>query len=479
MFNKFVGAVPPAVLRLSSLQTIFLNNNNLTGSIDATDVSPSVTSCIVQGYADVADSNCLSACQPPCCRSENAACAPRNDDCMYPRLLDDIGTTTFSTFNATARTCIGCTPACVIRRDVWFEWHATCTGSASIEICDVENVALLIYDNEACPPRTGNTGSDSECVPAPKCANGMGARLQRLVTIGQVLWVRVGSLVPTAGFEATISLDCQGTAPSAGNGKCAWWAPPATTSTFANPTTIATTTVSTATTTTTSTTATLSTTSPPTTTSSSPSQPSSTTSATATTTSERSVATATTGTTSGSTTMATPTTTSLSTIPSLTSSATIAPTTTPTTTTTTTTTPTSTTTSATPSATTDTNMSLITSSAITSSTSTSGDSTGSASVGEGANQSDDVVDETLSPAALNGIIGGGVALVALLCIALIVTTVMLRRAARANERDSQRSVPMRDQFQPAASSNYDRFHLPAETVEENSTHYQSLAPQEA
>lgn len=164
MFSKFDGTAPAAILRMPSLEQLFLNNNNLTGSIVAADVSPSITACIVQGYADVADSNCLSSpCVVPCCRVENAACAPRNDDCNYPQLLGDVGATRFSTRNATARTCVGCTSACVIRRDVWFEWHATCAGTASVEICDVDNVALLIYHNSACPPLTGNTGNDSDC----------------------------------------------------------------------------------------------------------------------------------------------------------------------------------------------------------------------------------------------------------------------------------------------------------------------------
>jgi hypothetical protein len=435
MFSKFVGTVPAATLRLSSLQSLFLNNNNLTGSIVAADVSPTITSCVVQGYSDVADSNCLSSCEAPCCRSESAACAPRNDDCAYPQLLTDVGATKFSTLNATARTCVGCTSACVIRRDVWFEWHATCTGTASVEICDVDNVALLIYDNEACPPRIGNTGSDSECNPAPKCTNGKGARLQRSVTIGQVLWIRAGSLVATAGFEATISVSCQGNAAPNTNGHCSWWAAPpsATTSMIATSATTSTTAIVTPTTTT-------------------PIPNTTTTTTTTITTTVASTTAQTTPTTSStlSTTGATATTTTSS-------SASVAPITTL-----------STNSSA---ATTPSTASNFTSATTVESSTLPVESTASDFI-----SADDAAQQnTLSPAVLNGIIGGGVALVALLCIALIVTAFMVRRAARANKRSNQMAVAMQEHRQ---SSDYGRFPLPAEVSAEHDAHYQSLAPHE-
>jgi hypothetical protein len=476
MFSNFNGTTPAAILGMSSLQHLFLNNNNLTGSIVAADVSPSITSCIVQGYADVADSNCLSSpCAAPCCRIENAACAPRNDDCAYPQLLADVGVTKFSTLNATARTCVGCTSACVIRRDVWFEWHATCTGTASVEICDVDNVALLIYDNEACPPRIGNTGSDSECNQAPKCANGKGARLQHSVTIGQVLWIRVGSLVATAGFEATIAVSCQGNAAPNATGQCSWWIPPsvatsvvATTSTTAIiapttttpiPATIAPTSSSTATTGTTTTTTITTTTTTTTTTTPTTTIPPTTTPSTLAI-----GATLTTTRTAGGATLASIATTGsveLSADSSVVAEST----------------------QSMPSTTTSALSSLAATSSFTLASVESSTPVQSVatlvSTGDGAQQSS--AEETLSPAVLNGIIGGGVAVVAVLCVALVVTALMVRRAARANKRSNQMAVSMQEQRKssaPAYTGDYDRFPLPAEVSDEHGTHYQSLAPHE-
>jgi hypothetical protein len=176
------------------------------------DIS-SISSCFVQGYSDFADSNCMQ-CSAPCCDSVVASCAPRFDDCFAPKVLRGDGTTAFSTVNATALACMGCSAACVIRRDIWFEWSATCAGTATISVCDRDNVALVVYENGICPSPYAANGNDSDCTVWPVCASGRGAVTQATVVAGQKLLIRVGSLVANAGFDGSIQVDCAG-APAA------------------------------------------------------------------------------------------------------------------------------------------------------------------------------------------------------------------------------------------------------------------------
>jgi hypothetical protein len=429
-FNGFGGSLPREVLTLPSLSGLFVHNNRLTGTIGA--ISPSISSCFVQGYSDFADSNCMQ-CSAPCCDSVVASCAPRFDDCFAPKVLRGDGTTAFSTVNATALACMGCSAACVIRRDIWFEWSATCAGTATISVCDRDNVALVVYENGICPSPYAANGNDSDCTVWPVCASGRGAVTQATVVAGQKLLIRVGSLVANAGFDGSIQVDCAG-APAAI--QCLH-EQTSTTSTSTSITSTSTTTPATTTATTTTT--------------------------TTTTIVDSTTAPMSTTTTDGMSSIAAPSSNSttadnLATVNTDTSIAVV---------------------------------SRLSTTSRASSSSSAGSTSSSSSAGSpGSSVEDDNVRQShaddggaLSPTVLNGIIGGVVALVAVLCIALIATAVLMRRAARANKRASPLAMSLRERRQSSQSqaqafgSDYDRFPFPTE-VADAAAHYEELAPQE-
>lgn len=125
------------------------------------------------------------------------------DDCAnrVPIVSD---TTNVSLANATS--CNSCS-ACAANSDVWFEWRATCTGTATIEACDVSanGAALSVYRGEACGDQdTAPAAGACDAAPGGGCSQ----RASLAVEDGDALIIRVGLLAATSAEPGSIKVAC-------------------------------------------------------------------------------------------------------------------------------------------------------------------------------------------------------------------------------------------------------------------------------
>ena len=131
--------------------------------------------------------------------------APPNDDCLTPLLISD-GVHSYSNIGATTDgPADPCPPASftgVDDDDIWFDYIATCTGIANIEIQPIlAHQLMAVYDGSC--PQTG--GSLIACVLA---APGIPTALSVSAVAGQSYIIRIGTPPLLPQTDGTLTVGC-------------------------------------------------------------------------------------------------------------------------------------------------------------------------------------------------------------------------------------------------------------------------------
>ncbi|MCW5900684.1 MAG: T9SS type A sorting domain-containing protein [Flavobacteriales bacterium] len=134
------------------------------------------------------------------CPDDCGPCTPANDDCANATVVGD-GTHPFSSINATGTNLSSCAGANDVN-DVWFEYVATCTGTATASTCNdaTFDTSLAIFDacggNElACNDDAGGCGLTSS--------------VNFSVVAGQSYWVRIAGFNGGTG-TGNLTMSCSG-----------------------------------------------------------------------------------------------------------------------------------------------------------------------------------------------------------------------------------------------------------------------------
>jgi hypothetical protein len=139
--------------------------------------------------------------------------AGSNDSCTTPEVISGQGS--FNYDNTLATLDGNGDPLCLkfstdqIQKDVWFEWTADATGTATMETCNGggHDTKIAAYDGAGCP-----TGSPLDCND-DTCA--LLSQITFSVVSGNVYMLRLGSFASTGG-AGFFDLDIQG----GGGGTC-------------------------------------------------------------------------------------------------------------------------------------------------------------------------------------------------------------------------------------------------------------------
>jgi hypothetical protein len=131
------------------------------------------------------------------------------DDCDN-RVAINTGSRPVSTTNAT--TCSTC-GACPIKNDVWFEWRASCTGTAVIDACGLgpTNTMMGVYRGAACPTAETSTATTEsgglDCDDFGGCA-GANERATLSVVNGEVVIIRLGTFNSGDTAQGNLVVSC-------------------------------------------------------------------------------------------------------------------------------------------------------------------------------------------------------------------------------------------------------------------------------
>lgn len=165
---------------------------------------------IVQAGETCDDGNTISndGCSSTCQAENNDACASATP----------VGNGAFA-FDTTAAATDGPTPSCEnaaeVAHDVWYDYTAACTGTATFSTCGTASfdTAIAVYGGCACPASSGSQlGCDDD---ASGCA-GNTSLLTLAVTQGECYKVRVGGWRTGNQGTGTLNISCAGV--SCGNG---------------------------------------------------------------------------------------------------------------------------------------------------------------------------------------------------------------------------------------------------------------------
>lgn len=146
----------------------------------------------------------------------SATCQSESNDLCVSAIA--VGNGTFA-FDTSAAATDGPNPSCEnaaeLAHDVWYDYTAACTGSATFSTCGTASfdTAIAVYDGCACPASSGSQlGCDDDTA---GCA-GNTSQLTLPVTQGQCYKVRVGGWRTGNQGTGTLSISCAGV--SCGNG---------------------------------------------------------------------------------------------------------------------------------------------------------------------------------------------------------------------------------------------------------------------
>jgi len=142
-----------------------------------------------------------------CSAVPNCVCTPRlvGDDCENGVAIA-IGSTNATTEGAT--TCHGC-GSCAILNDVWYQWNATCTGTATINACSgSQNSSMLGIYRGMCPSASTPTASGSGTCGLSGACNGRGAIPSIDVMIGESILIQLGTSSPGAIERVDLNVSC-------------------------------------------------------------------------------------------------------------------------------------------------------------------------------------------------------------------------------------------------------------------------------
>ncbi|MBT9554876.1 MAG: hypothetical protein IV100_02555, partial [Myxococcales bacterium] len=197
-FTNIGGTVPATATGLTSLVALDVENSLLSGVWPKG--SPLNSTCdFGRTYID-----CRTLPQPSC------SCTLRvpNDDCVNARSVTD-GDNGVTTVNAT--TCNYC-GTCVAEEDVWFSYKATCTGRATVSLCDVTgDTRLGLY--KGCPGPTTRTlaieDSSRDCDDFGTCNGNAKEAGSVFVGVGDEIIIRIGKTLGFASPTGQFQVSCQ------------------------------------------------------------------------------------------------------------------------------------------------------------------------------------------------------------------------------------------------------------------------------
>ena len=132
-------------------------------------------------------------------------CPLANDQCADAALVLD-GSTPFSTLGATTDgPLITPHPGCAeVNQDVWFQYHASCSGILEINLCDATyNSAMTVYEGCTCPPAAGPQVACND----DACVTGNGSKVILPATSGNCYLIRIGGVGTEMG-AGTMVITC-------------------------------------------------------------------------------------------------------------------------------------------------------------------------------------------------------------------------------------------------------------------------------
>jgi Lamin Tail Domain len=197
-----------------------------TSTPGATNDCPAgaIGACCTDGTVcedNVEEANCMGVGQvftdATACNALGTPCVPANDECVDRiEILD--GTTLFDNAGATSSNepdnpCPG--SSADWGNDLWYNYTATCTGTLTIDACEVDsNLAIAIYDGTACPLSAADLlGCDDDNFggnPACPDPTDEGPHFEVQVVSGNTYKIRMGHWQASPGFDftAVVTLDC-------------------------------------------------------------------------------------------------------------------------------------------------------------------------------------------------------------------------------------------------------------------------------
>jgi len=124
-----------------------------------------------------------------------------NDTCSSATAISGAGPHGFSNSGATTDGCPNCQPCGLIQTDVWFDWNAGFTGTATISFCGGTSgmdPVVAVYNGASCPVAPAIVCNDDFCGQIPE--------VSFPATVGQVRKFQVGSFSTSPAGSGTFTV---------------------------------------------------------------------------------------------------------------------------------------------------------------------------------------------------------------------------------------------------------------------------------